>query len=186
MESFWTIRQTAEWIVGLGIGDPRMLERSDPYLEARCTDAYDVQGVLIGLGVLCLLDSEQFERVHERGLQVYCAQLQALSDTTRGKVTITDVAVDELHGDHLLRFRCNGEQKTWSIPHGPTECEDYDAFQVFMDRIADLTPASSPERWCGPVEPTTDDEVVYAYGDPAALRTVGERFGIRFGSGQAQ
>jgi hypothetical protein len=110
---------------------------------------------------------------------VYREELARIATCGRGLFTITEVElVDTADGDHLLRFRCNGQPHEWPIAHGPDE--EYDAQAIFCWSVGELVPPGSPARWCtvDPGDPDVTSEAFF--GDPAALNVLGGPFGLVF------
>ncbi|MFE9328818.1 hypothetical protein ACIHDR_48630 [Nocardia sp. NPDC052278] len=181
MKSLWTIRQAAEWVVELGLADTGELQhflKSVPYLEYPCVDSGDIHTVLIEFGILYGPDANGEFGGPPHWIESLCREeLQAIASASRGKLAITDVELIDSKGDYLLRFHCNRELQQWALPRGGRD--NYAALDVFLDRIGELVPVGSSERWCS-VEPTPDNSIAYVFGDPAVLRAVGGRFGITF------
>ena len=200
MESALTVRQVAERIVELGLVDAQTLAQTlDPEELDRTLDYFGepdhmaVVGLLDHLGILYSTDYETFDGACDHGAEVYRRELERVAACGRGLLTITDVEVVDVftverfariyaEGDHLLRFRCNGQPHEWPIEHGPRE-EEADAQLTFATRIDGLMPpAGSPARWCSidPPDPGVGSESVF--GDPEALSQLGAQFGLTFRS----
>jgi hypothetical protein len=176
-----SVGEVVDRIVQLGVVDESTV--SDKLDSADLERTLDYFGGLLGLldqlGIVYSVDYKSFRHACDDDGAGYREELKWIADCTRGLVTITDIAlVDDADGDHLLRFRANGEPHEWSIAHGPDE--DFDATLEFTTSMGEFSPAGRPERWCTiePVEPGGD--LRYVFADPAALNRLGAEYGLTF------
>ncbi|MDQ7909280.1 hypothetical protein RB614_32645 [Phytohabitans sp. ZYX-F-186] len=145
------------------------------------SDGQAVLRVLDALEIWYDIGYKTFRGVCEFEDQLYREQLDRIAARTRGLLTVTDVElVDDEDGDHLLRFRCNGEPREWRIPHDDEEEEEFSATMEFTMGISKLVPAGSPARWCGVDIDDADFGPQFVFGDPVALRQLGSEFGLKF------
>jgi len=176
-----SVREVVDRVVELGIADEgRVAAKLSPEdLDEPLDHFGGVVGLLAQLGVVYSIDYKTFRHACDDGGAGYRAELGWIEACTRGLVTITDVAlVDDGEGDHLLRFRTNGEPHQWSLPHGPDE--NLGASLEFTTSMSEFAPAGRPERWCT-VEPwELGDDVEFVFGDPAALGRLGAEHGLAF------
>jgi hypothetical protein len=137
-----------------------------------------VQILLDHLGIVLHYDPDAWNQVHDRGVKLYQKELGRLSACSRGLVSISDIDLTDDVGDHVLHFHCNGRPRVWKIPHGPNE--DYDAFDVYINRIHELVPDQSPERWCWAEAWHPDEGPTFVFGDPHALEQLGVEVGAEY------
>ncbi|WP_157573983.1 hypothetical protein [Nocardia jejuensis] len=180
-----TVREVADRIVELGLVDTAAVSALDP----RDLDyALDDFGATECLGVLLLLDDlkvrystdyKTFRHACEDNAWAYRTELARVAACGRGAFTFTEVElINTAEGNHLLRFRCNGQSHNWPIMHGPTE--NTDAQTIFCWALGELMPRDSPARWCTvtPADPYVTSEAYF--GDPATLNELGGPFDLRF------
>jgi hypothetical protein len=180
------VREVVDRIVALGIVDERTVaEKLDPHDLGQTLDYFgepDEDGVrylLDDLGIRYTTDYKTFRGACEDGASLYREELELAAACARGLLTVTDVAlVDDARGDHLLRFRCNGQPHEWHITHG--EHEDFEAGLTFATWLCDLLPAGSSRRWCTIEPPDPDVGSEFVFGDPAALNRLGAEYGLTF------
>jgi hypothetical protein len=172
------VRAVVERIVALGIVDERAVaEKLDPGDLDRTLDYFGgVQDLLFELGIGYSIDYKTFRHACENDGAGYREELRYIAAATRGLLTITDVElVDDADGDHLLRFRTNGEPHEWPISHRPDE--DFEASLQFTTSMDAFTPSGTPARWCS-VE--LDEDLEFVFADPVALNRLGAEYGVTF------
>lgn len=189
MTSSWTVRQAAERTVGLGLVDAataaRRLDRDEldrtlDYFGA--PDGHAVLRLLAELGIVYVVDWEQFRGVCESGLETYESELARIAAASSGLLAITDVElVDGEDGGHVLRFRCNDAQEEWRIPHSDDEdTEDFEAQLTFGTYTDGLTHDGSPHRWCSVTSEADGEPLHLVFADPSALHELASEHGLTF------
>jgi hypothetical protein len=184
-----TVREVTALVVELGLVDPsapehhleqEVLDQTLDYFGDSDRDA--LLGLLDHLGIRYAFDYKTFRGIDEADdaerEDWYREELQHIASCTRGLITIANVVLHPEGGPHALEFDCNGRRQSW--PAYPGEDEDLEAALAFATHTSDLIPDGAPARWCGiePIDPDCSAELVF--GDPAALRRLGERFGVTF------
>lgn len=186
MPSALTIRQLVDRIVALGLVEPQVPARElSPRVWDETLDFFGepdrlaVLGMLDFLGIRYTVDPRTFRGACAYGSDVYREELERMAACGRGLLSIADVELlDTPDGDHLLRFRCNGQPHEWPIGHRPDEA--FEAQVAFATFVWDLVPAGSPARWCTVDPPDPDAGPAAVFADPEALRQLGTPFGLTF------
>lgn len=188
MASIHTVHGVAARIVQLGLVTAETVEQEldsddlqQPLDFFGQPDSAAVLSMLDTLGIRYTTDYKTFRYACDDGSELYRDELERIAACTRGLLSITDVElVDDDGGAHVLRFNCNGQSHEWTIPHGDEDEENMDSQMTFSMGIGELVPSSSSARWCGVQSDDLDYGSQNVFGDPEALRLLGQEFGISF------